>query len=101
MKKNVYKVQLFYGFPVEQDNNGKYFCSNDQIKLSVWRTGKHSTRHFQQIGQLFLTENNFFVVILKVEDINFNKRHAYTPLARFLNKKIDDSELNRLRKLLV
>ncbi|WP_422656637.1 DUF7671 family protein, partial [Oenococcus oeni] len=56
---------------------------------------------FQQIGQLFLTENNFFVVILKVEDINFNKRHAYTPLARFLNKKIDDSELNRLRKLLV
>ncbi|MFT8470358.1 hypothetical protein [Oenococcus sp.] len=101
MKKNQYKVQLFYGLPVSQNDQGQFVFAANRKEMSVWRTGKHTSGRFTEIGQLFLTENKLTVVILKAVDLPFKDRHQFTPLARFLDKKIDDSELNRLKKLFV
>ncbi|MFT8325041.1 hypothetical protein [Oenococcus sicerae] len=99
MKKNTYKVQLFYGVPLQQNSDGKFVYCGQQTKLAVWRTGKHTRGHFDGIGQLFLTENHLTIVILKFEDLRFNQRHQFVSLSRFLDKKIDNSELNRLNQL--
>ena len=78
-KKNQYPVTRYTGVPVENDGNGGY-----QLKLHVWRTGKHTRGKYTGIGQLMLTENNLLVMIVAAEPMAFKDRHQEVPLQRFL-----------------
>lgn len=95
-KKGKYEVQKFTCIPVETDANGKYQLKVDpsgEIKLHIWRTGKHTKGKYQRPGQLMMTENNLIAVIIAAEPLAFKDRHSETPLQRFLTTFVDDQVL--------
>lgn len=96
-KKGKYETHRYLGIPVEDDGNGGYQLKKDptgQMKVHIWRTGKHTKGRFKNPGQLMLTENNMMVVILKELPLAFKDRHQVTPLQRFLTVQVDPQVLN-------
>ncbi|MCF6514647.1 hypothetical protein GSH19_00405 [Lactobacillus sp. S2-2] len=95
--KNKYDVRIFWGIVVQQNNAGNY-QPIDNHKISIWRIGKHTSGKFKKIGQIFLTENNLRVMIIKDEPLKFNRRHEYQPMKRFLDDYVSDELLNEFRE---
>lgn len=87
--KGKYEVFQYIGVPIETNDSGQYQIKTDEqgdFKLHSWRTGKHTKGKYKQIGQIFLTENNLLVAIVKVNPVAFKDRHTYTPLQRFTSE---------------
>lgn len=102
-KKGKYPVQKFTCIPVETDANGKYQLKKDpdgEIKVHIWRTGKHTKGKYQRPGQLMMTENNLIAVIIAAEPLPFKNRHSETPLQRFLTTFVDKQVLEQGLKIL-
>ncbi|KIS03888.1 DUF7671 family protein [Paucilactobacillus wasatchensis] len=96
--KNKYEVHRFVGLPFVADNSGNYlFKLDDQgnAKPHSWRPGKHTKGKFTHVGQLFLSENNLLVAIIKVEPLAFKDRHLEVPLQRFTSEYITDELLRQ------
>ncbi|KRM12408.1 hypothetical protein ABTQ33_01335 [Paucilactobacillus suebicus] len=104
MAKNAkYEVHRYTGLPVEMDNSGNYYFKQDahgEAKFHVWRTGKHTKGKFKHLGQLFLTENDLLVAVIKVEKMAFKDRHSEVPLQRFTSETISDELLKNGLSLL-
>lgn len=77
-----------------QQNNAGDYQPIENHKLNIWRIGKHTSGKFKKIGQIFLTENNLRVMVIKYEPLKFSQRHDYQPMKRFL----DDYVSNELLK---
>lgn len=101
--KDKYEVTRYIGVPVDTDQSGNYIIKKDdkgEFKLHNWRTGKHTKGKFKNIGQLFLTENNLLVAVIKTAPVKFNNRHEYTPLQRFTNESLSDEQVLEAKKRL-
>lgn len=101
--KDKYEVTRYIGVPVDTDQSGNYIIKKDEngeFKLHDWRTGKHTKGKFKKIGQLFLTENNLLVAVIKTEPVKFNNRHQYTPLQRFTSENLSDEQVLEAKKKL-
>lgn len=99
--KGKYEVIQFVGVPLEMDDSGNYQIKLDNrgnYKTHDWRIGKHTKGKFQGIGQVFITENNLPVAIVKAIPLSFKERHAYTPMQRFTNQFIDEKVLNQINE---
>ncbi|WP_268913429.1 hypothetical protein [Lentilactobacillus sp. SPB1-3] len=91
--KNQYEVFQYIGVPVTTDDSGKYVIKRDdsgEFKLHSWRTGKHTKGKPKGIGQIFITENNMLVAVVKSIPVKFKDRHDYTPLQRFTSEFLDE-----------
>ncbi|WP_172187705.1 DUF7671 family protein [Lentilactobacillus kribbianus] len=96
--KDKYEVTEYIGVPLSLDNSGHYqikLDDNGQFRLHSWRTGKHTKGKFKQLGQVFITENDMSVVVIKTRPVPFKKRHAYTPLQRFTNEMVSAAVLEQ------
>jgi len=101
--KNKYEVQRYIGLPVVSDNSGHYMFKADEqgnTKAHSWRTGKHTKGKFKKVGQIFITENNLMVGIIKAIPVAFKDRHDYTPLQRFTSEYVSDDVLEAGKKKL-
>ncbi|EEI19735.1 MAG: hypothetical protein LKJ64_03800 [Lentilactobacillus buchneri] len=97
LMKGKYEVNQYIGAPLETDDSGHYkikYDENGHFKLHSWRTGKHTKGKFKKLGQIFMTENNMMVVIVKAIPVAFKDRHTFTPLQRFTTEFVSDSVLN-------
>lgn len=89
--KDKYEVTEYVGVPLSLDNSGHYqikLDGNGQFQPHSWRTGKHTKGKFKQLGQVFITENDMAVAVIKTRPVPFKKRHAYTPLQRFTSEMV-------------
>ncbi|EHO54587.1 DUF7671 family protein [Lentilactobacillus kisonensis] len=96
--KGKYEVSQYIGVPLETDDSGNYQIKTDEqgdFKLHSWRTGKHTKGKFKKIGQIFITENNLMVAIVKVHPVAFKDRHEFTPLQRFTSEMVNDELIKR------
>jgi hypothetical protein len=101
--KGKYEVNQYIGVPLETDDSGNYQIKMDEsgdFKLHSWRTGKHTKGKFKKVGQIFITENNLMVGIIKAIPVAFKDRHDYTPLQRFTSEYVSDDVLNAGKKKL-
>lgn len=96
--KGKYKVSQYIGVPLETDDSGNYQIKQDEqgnFKLHSWRTGKHTKGKYQKLGQVFITENNLMVGIVKTIPVAFKDRHEYTPLQRFTSEFVSNELLDK------
>ncbi|MDH5107029.1 hypothetical protein OQI89_14415 [Lentilactobacillus diolivorans] len=96
--KGKYKVSQYIGVPLEMDDSGNYQIKQDEqgnFKLHSWRTGKHTKGKYQKLGQVFITENNLMVAIVKTIPVAFKDRHEYTPLQRFTSEFVSNKLLDK------
>ncbi|AQW21330.1 hypothetical protein PL11_005000 [Lentilactobacillus curieae] len=91
--KGKYEVFQYIGVPITTDDSGNYMIKKDEngeFKLHSWRTGKHTKGKPQGVGQIFITENNMLVAVIKEIPVKFKDRHEYTPLQRFTSEFVSD-----------
>ncbi|WP_283679016.1 hypothetical protein [Lentilactobacillus sp. Marseille-Q4993] len=94
--KGKYEVNQYVGVPIVEDGSGNYQIKLDDdgdFKLHNWRTGKHTKGKFKRPGQVFITENNLMVAVVRYYPVPFNKRHGFTPLQRFTTSFVSDEAL--------
>ncbi|CAK8054059.1 DUF7671 family protein [Eupransor demetentiae] len=82
MSKGKYETACFIGVPVQQNASGAYQITAD-AKPHTWRTGKHTKGKFKELGQIFLTENQQAIAVVKTTPLAFKDRHEYQPLGRW------------------
>ena len=87
-KNKTYEVFKYTGVPVENDASGNYIVKQN-AKPNIWRTGKHTKGKFNELGQIFLTENNLPIAVTAAVEIPFKQRHEYTPMQRWTTAKAD------------
>ncbi|GAB6093244.1 DUF7671 family protein [Furfurilactobacillus curtus] len=95
--KAKYEVTRYTGVPVTTDSAGHYVVTTGS-KLHDWRTGKHTRGHFNQLGQLFLTENNLLIAVLATQPVAFKDRHQWTPMQRFTSETLSNEMVVKLRQ---
>ncbi|KRL14828.1 hypothetical protein FD12_GL001152 [Lentilactobacillus rapi DSM 19907 = JCM 15042] len=101
--KGKYEVFQYIGVPLETNDSGQYQIKTDEegdFKLHSWRTGKHTKGKYKHIGQVFMTENNLMVAIIKVNPVAFKDRHEFTPLQRFTSQQVDDAIIAQAKQKL-
>lgn len=86
-KSSKYAVEKYLGIPVTQDANGQYVVKTG-VEPSYWRIGKHTKGKFSHVGQIFLTEQNLPIAVIKAEALAFKDRHDVVPLQRFTNASV-------------
>ncbi|CAM4292116.1 DUF7671 family protein [Weissella hellenica] len=82
-----YPTAELIGVVVQQANDGQYALKEnkiDQVTFHSWRIGKHTKGKLLEPGQLFLTENNLFVMLIAIRPLAFKNRHDFNPISRFL-----------------
>lgn len=101
--KDKYEVNQYIGVPLETDDSGHYKIKRDEkgsFKLHSWRTGKHTKGRFKSLGQVFITENNLMVGVVKAIPVAFKDRHQFTPLQRFTSQVVPDEVLKEAQRQL-
>jgi len=86
-----YPTARLIGVVMTQTNNGTYEPQNTPLTAAdfhSWRIGKHTKGKLGQPGQLFLTENNLTVMLVRSETLAFKERHDVTPMARFMSVNV-------------
>jgi hypothetical protein len=92
-----YPTARLTGVVMTQTNNGTYEPQNSPLTSAdfhSWRIGKHTKGKLGQPGQLFLTENNLTVMLVRSEKLAFKDRHEITPMARFMSVNVSDEILH-------
>ncbi|MCK8627259.1 DUF7671 family protein [Fructobacillus cardui] len=84
-KSNQYPTEILYGVMVSEGKSGDYQVKDGQ-KLHPWRIGKHTKGKVVGPGQIFLTEQNQKVVLIKTAPLAFKNRHHYQPMGRFTSE---------------
>lgn len=82
MAKDKYETAILFGKPLQEDASGQLFVEPNE-KVHPWRIGKHTKGKLIGPGQVFLTEQNQKVLIVRVEALAFKNRHDYQPMGRF------------------
>jgi len=91
--KGKYEVTQYIGVPVTTNQSGQYVIDEAGFNFHSWRTGKHTKGKFKKLGQVFLTENNLEIAVIKTLPVAFKDRHGFTPMQRFTSAAISDEAL--------
>ncbi|GAP02635.1 hypothetical protein FPFC_020830 [Fructobacillus pseudoficulneus] len=86
-KSNQYDTVILYGLMLQEDASGNYQVKKDSSP-HPWRIGKHTKGKLIGPGQIFLTEQNQRVLLVKTEPLSFKKRHDYQPMSRFTSETL-------------
>lgn len=88
MAKGKYDTAILYGQPLTEDASGKLYVAEGE-KEHPWRIGKHTKGKLIGPGQVFLTEQNQKVRLVKTAPLSFKERHDYQPMGRFTKDVLD------------
>lgn len=96
-----YPTMELIGVKLVQNENGKRQLSHQPLTSAdfhSWRIGKHTKGRVGQPGQIFLTEQNFEIVLVDTKPLSFKDRHTVTPMGRFTKEQVTPELINTLKQ---